>query len=142
MGSVTPSATPATAPTVTIQRPMNRIGRLMCGEAITTMAVAIARRIARYTGGACDVPMPFRLEGQSVPATSPASKDRPSAKAPASSSVRNSRFRPRATSAKSSRRTAHPTRRSYEISQNHPKRPGSSDTRSETVPSTAVGPGA
>ena len=47
IGSVTPSAMPATAPTVTTHRPMNRSGRLMCGEAITTMAVAIARRIAR-----------------------------------------------------------------------------------------------
>ena len=47
IGSVTPSATPATAPTVTTHRPMNRRGRLMCGEAITTTAVAIASLMAR-----------------------------------------------------------------------------------------------
>ena len=35
-------------------------------------------------GGASDAAMPRRLDGQSVPATSPASKDRPSARAPAS----------------------------------------------------------
>ena len=47
IGSVTPSAMPAIAPTVTTHRPMNRNGRLMCGEAITTTAVAIASRTAR-----------------------------------------------------------------------------------------------
>ena len=47
IGSVTPRAIPATAPTVTTHRPMNRRGRLMCGEAITTTAVATASRTAR-----------------------------------------------------------------------------------------------
>ena len=47
IGSVTPSAIPATAPTVTTHRPMNRKGRLMCGEAITTTAVATASLTAR-----------------------------------------------------------------------------------------------
>ena len=51
IGSVTPSAIPATAPDSTTHRPTNRNGRLMCGDAMTTMAVAMARRTARYTAG-------------------------------------------------------------------------------------------
>ena len=47
IGRVTPSPMPANAPSATTQRPMNRSGRLMCGDAITTMAVAIASLIAR-----------------------------------------------------------------------------------------------
>ena len=47
IGSVTPSAMPATAPNVTTHRPMNRRGRLMWGDAITTIAVAAASRTAR-----------------------------------------------------------------------------------------------
>ncbi len=47
IGSVTPSAMPARAPAVTTHRPMNRSGRLMYGDAITTTAVATASRIAR-----------------------------------------------------------------------------------------------
>ena len=143
MGSVTPSATPAIAPTVTIHRPRNRIGRLMCGEAITTMAVAIARRIARYTGGCVRCPEPFRLEGQSVPATSPATRDRARARGrppPVPSGTAVCALARRARRATGGRPTR--TAGRNEISQNHPKSPGSSDTRSETVPSTAVGPGA
>ena len=47
IGRVTPSAMPANAPNVTTQRPMNRSGLPMYGDAITTMAVATASLIAR-----------------------------------------------------------------------------------------------
>ena len=47
IGRSSPSAMPATAPIPTTHRPMNRSGRLMCGEATTTTAVATARRTAR-----------------------------------------------------------------------------------------------
>jgi len=47
MGRLVPSAIPATAPTPTTARPTYRSGRAMYGEAMTTTAVASARRTAR-----------------------------------------------------------------------------------------------
>ena len=81
----------------------------MCGYAITTMAFAIASLIARYTAGDPDASSALRLVAQSVPATLPASRASPNASAPVINSVRNKRFRPRATSARMSRTRAQTT---------------------------------